>query len=57
MKFVNTTTHTKDKAAEVEFYKKYAGLRTIRAFGNIEFLGNEDGETLVEIIEDAVQFI
>ena len=53
MKFVHATIHTKDKDSEVDFYKKYVGLKTIRAFGNIEFLGNEDGETLVEIIEDA----
>ena len=53
MKLSHITIHVPDKAAEIEFYKAYAGLDVIRAFGNITFLGNsEAGETLVEIIED-----
>ena len=55
MKLAHITIHT-DKAAEVtEFYKTYAGLDTIRAFGNITFLGDSEDGTLIEIIEDNMQ--
>lgn len=52
MKMAHITVHTNKANATIEFYKKYAKLEIVRAFGNITFLGNGGEETLLEIIED-----
>ena len=52
MKLAHITVHTNKAKETIEFYKTYAGLDIIRAFGNITFIGDNAEGTLIEIIAD-----
>lgn len=56
MKMTHVTIQTAEFEREIEFYKKYAGmaiLGDLRPNGkNIVFLGEQEGDTQIEIIEN-----
>lgn len=57
MKLVHITIQTKRFEDEINFYKKYAGLRILRELNTgsrIAFLANKEGDTEVEIIDNLV---